>query len=247
MTVSEIILENKHRPWDLPQGEWKFYQEWNDAVFLHWKVNPETLRSFVPNELEIDLIDGEAWVSAVAFKMQRIRPRYLPSFKPISDFDELNLRTYVKFNGKSGVYFLSIEAGNAISSKLAEVISELPYTYSEMRRSDNQFTSSKPKQGDKISISYRVQPREENKTPLDRWLTERYALFQDGKHGLNSFEIHHVEWPISNLELTDFDFNYPRFVELICGRPNLCHYSTGVEVLAWDKTLELELNTKVLE
>lgn len=242
MTESEILLHDSHRPWNLPVGDWKFYQEWNDAVFLHWRVNAEILRGFVPKELEIDSINGESWVSAVAFKMQRIRPRYLPSFKPISDFDELNIRTYVKFNGRSGVYFLSIEAGNPVSSKLAEVISELPYTYSQMQRSGSSFTSSNDKKCDGISFRYEILEKRNDKESIDAWLTERYALFQDGKNGLNSFDIHHVEWPISNLELTDFNFNYSRFAQLISGRPNLCHYSTGVKVLAWNKTLELELN-----
>lgn len=62
----------------------------------------------VPHDLEIDLFEGKPWVYLVAFTMEKIRPKYLPSFPPISDFDEINIRTYVKKDNKAGVYFLSI-------------------------------------------------------------------------------------------------------------------------------------------
>ena len=42
--------------------------------------------------------------------MEQIHPRLLPSIDSVSNFYELNIRTYVKSSGKPGVYFLSIEA-----------------------------------------------------------------------------------------------------------------------------------------
>ena len=111
MKIKEILNQTNHRPWKIPNESWKFYQEWNRAVFLHWQVELSELKKFVPDELEIDLFDGKAWISVVAFTMEKIRPKYLPYFSPISNFDEINVRTYVKANGKSGVYFLSIEDG----------------------------------------------------------------------------------------------------------------------------------------
>ena len=47
MTIKEVLESKKHRPWNLPTTSWKFYQEWNNAIFLHWKVNPETLKPFI--------------------------------------------------------------------------------------------------------------------------------------------------------------------------------------------------------
>jgi uncharacterized protein YqjF (DUF2071 family) len=85
------------------------------------------LREFVPTDLEIDLFSGKPWVSVVAFTMNNIRPRYLPPFPPISDFHEINIRTYVTKNNKSGVYFLSIEASKKTSSMVSRLVSRLPY------------------------------------------------------------------------------------------------------------------------
>src|SRR5690606_33910061 len=128
-----------HRPWNLPSGNWKYYQEWNDGIFLHWQVDYNELKKLVPDDLEIDLFDGKPWVSLVAFTMEKIRPKNLPAFPPISDFHEINIRTYVKLNNKTGVYFLSIEGGKKLSCIMAKGISELPYRFSNIKRTKNTY------------------------------------------------------------------------------------------------------------
>ena len=69
MTIQKILDQKKHRPWNLPNKNWRFYQEWNNAIFLHFKVDIEELKQYVPKELEIDLFDDEPWVSS--FKAKR--------------------------------------------------------------------------------------------------------------------------------------------------------------------------------
>jgi hypothetical protein len=70
---------------------------------------------------------------------------------------------------------------------------------------------------------------------LDKWLTERYALFQDTDKSINEFEIHHLEWPLNEIELKKGEFNYQRFDKLIKNEPNKTQYSKGVRVIAWGK------------
>lgn len=65
--------------------------------------------------------------------MEKIRPKNFPCFSPISDFDEINIRTYVRSHNKAGVYFLSIEGGKFLSCKVAKAISELPYRFSKIK------------------------------------------------------------------------------------------------------------------
>ena len=65
-----------HRPWTMPKHPWSYYQEWNEVVFLHYKVNEKLLRTFVPNQLELDQFNGECWVSIVAFNMEQINQDY---------------------------------------------------------------------------------------------------------------------------------------------------------------------------
>lgn len=235
MKVKEILNKRDHRPWEMPSEGWKFYQEWNRAIFLHWEVDLHELQKFVPNDLEIDLFEGKPWVSLVAFTMEKIRPKYLPSFPPISNFDEINIRTYVKKKNKTGVYFLSIEGGASLSCRIAQSISALPYRYSKMERLSGQFISSNSNYNDSLSLRFEVGQELEQKTTLDKWLTERYALFQDTPNSINEFEIHHLEWPVNKINLQHIDLSYNRFSSLINNKPNRVHYSKGVQVIAWGK------------
>lgn len=234
-TIKEILNSTAHRPWEMPPGNWKFYQEWNNLVFLHWQVELDELKKFVPAELEIDLFEGAPWVSLVAFTMERIRPRNLPPFPPVSNFDEINIRTYVKSNNKTGVYFLSIEGGTAASCKIAKGISELPYRYSKMKRRNGLFESSNTKYADRLKVEFQIGDPLKNKAALDLWLTERYALFQDAGQAINEFEIHHLEWPVHSIDLKLVDLQYSRFENLISNTPDHMHYSPGVKVMSWGK------------
>jgi uncharacterized protein len=235
MTIKEILKSTDHRPWELPAGSWKYYQEWNNAVFLHWQVDYQELKQFVPDDLEIDLFEGKPWVSLVAFTMEKIRPKNLPSFPPISDFDEINIRTYVKFNNKAGVYFLSIEGGTKLSCQVARALSDLPYRYSKITRKENYYSSENNAFKDRLELTYQIGQPMVEKTNLDRWLTERYALFQDAGASINVFEIHHIEWPICKIDLENNIIDYARFNKLLRDSPVLSHYSTGVQVIAWAK------------
>ena len=235
MTIREILNNTAHRPWEMPTGSWKFYQEWNNAIFLHWQVELSELKKFVPNELEIDLFEGKPWVSVVAFTMEKIRPKNLPSFPPISDFNEINIRTYVKSKNKTGVYFLSIEGGKWLSCKIAKGMSELPYRFSKTKRTANKYESNNSEFNDKLNIQFAIGKGITEKKELDKWLTERYTLFQDTEKAINEFEIHHLEWPLNEIDLEKLEFNYPRFDTLIKNEPNKIQYSKGVKVIAWGK------------
>src|SRR5690606_29058460 len=103
MKTEQLRSTTTHRTWDLPHEDWKYYQEWNEAIFLHWPVPVERLRNFVPEELIIDTLHGQAWISLVAFTMEKVRLRYLPAFPPLSNFHETNIRTYIKNGNRGGV------------------------------------------------------------------------------------------------------------------------------------------------
>lgn len=235
MTIQEILNTTEHRPWKMPSESWKFYQEWNNTIFLHYQVNVSELEKFLPKGLEIDLYDGKPWLSVVAFTMEKIRPKNLPSFSPISNFEEINIRTYVRSNNKTEVYFLSIEGGKGLSCKVAKFLSELPYKYSKIKRTENSYRARNSEFDDRLDIEFEVGKKLNKKTKLDKWLTERYALFQDSNQAINKFEIHHLEWPINELDINKLELSYPRFEKLINVKPNVVHYSEGVQVIAWGK------------
>src|SRR5690606_22792524 len=141
MKAKSILKQTRHRTFDVPSRSWKFYQEWNDAIFLHWKVEPETIKPFLPEGIKLDIVNGKTWMSLVAFNMNHIGIRSLPRLPHISDFHEINIRVYVVCNGKPSVYFLNMEGSKRSSCKVLKTMSKFPYQYSKMRRTDYSFES----------------------------------------------------------------------------------------------------------
>lgn len=234
-SITHILSQTKHRPYVLPKGNWVYYQEWNRAVFLHYKVSYESLRELVPNDLLLDNYNGYYYVSLVAFTMEKIRPKQLPSIEFISDFDEINIRTYVEKDGKKGVYFLNIEAGKMLSVLVAKSLSGLPYEFSKIKRTENQYFSHNKKKSFHFEALFEVGNSISPKTELDLWLTERYCLFLDINNTLYRYDIHHEEWNIKSLKINRLNTNY-RFKNILLSSDfDLCHYSEGTQVISWKR------------
>ena len=234
-TIKEILAEKKHRSWSYPTNNWMYYQEWNNALFFHYKINPAFLKPFIPANLELDILENNAWISLVAFKMENIRPRFLPSFPPISNFGEINLRTYVTKDNKPGVYFLTIEAEKLFSAILAKSLSDLPYEKSTIKRTKNSYKANHPKRDFILDATYNIGNHVENKTDLDLFLTERYCLYLDKNDELFRYEIQHLPWKINELNCTDLTINYQLDEINLHSKPDLMHYSEGVQVVALEK------------
>ncbi len=239
--ISSLLQNTGHRPWPIPEGEWSYYQEWNNVLFLHWKVPYEELIKLVPEDIPLDIFESNCWVSLVAFTMQKIRTRKLPSFYPISNFHEINVRTYVKHDNKAGVYFLSIEAEKVASSFIARLLSGLPYEKANISRiqtkNTQQYSSVNKQKGFKLDAKYLVAETLVAKSALDKWLTERYCLYQE--HGLNTyrFDIHHNPWPLNSVKVSDLNTCYKIGNISLTRKPDLMHYSTGVKVVSWNRKL----------
>ena len=102
--------------------------QWLDLLFAHWPIPAAMLRPLIPAGLEIDLWQGEAYLSVVPFRMTGVGPVFLPVG---SSFAELNVRTYVKHHGKhgdrAGVWFFSLDAASRVGVRLARRFFHLPY------------------------------------------------------------------------------------------------------------------------
>ena len=72
LSIKKILKQTDHRTWDYPKQPYSFYQEWNRALFFHWKVDAAILQELIPDGLAIDLFNDEAYVSLVAFTMEKI-------------------------------------------------------------------------------------------------------------------------------------------------------------------------------
>ena len=237
-SIDQILENSAHRSWQIPTKKWSFYQEWNKAIFLHWEFDAELISNLIPKNLELDTFNGKAWISLVAFTMEKIRPRLLLSFPPISNFHEINLRTYVKKDNKPGVYFLNIEAEKWLSAFIAKSISGLPYEKSQIVHDLNSkiYKAHFDKKNFNLEIQYKIEQPIVNKTALDEFLTERYCLYLEQNNQLIRYEIQHLPWALNTIKIEKLTTNYQinQHVSLNT-KPILMHYSNGIQVIAWNK------------
>ena len=236
MSKKELLESTAHRSWLPPEKSWSFYQEWNDAVFLHWEVPFDDLRALVPEELELDHFEGKYYVSIVAFQMEKIRPRYLPAVSFISNFYEINVRTYVTAEEKPGVYFLNIEASSSLSAFVCRSLSGLPYEKANIIRTEKSYISLNKKKKFDLNLKFEPNNLKYEKSQLDFWITERYCLYLVSKSKIFRFQTHHREWEIQQITISNLELKY-HVGELRFEADNLnsYHYSKGVKVIAWNK------------
>ena len=131
--ADSILFATAHRPWPAPMAPWIMTQRWNDLLFLHYSLDPELVRARVPDVLTLDTYRQRAWVSVTPFWINHLRPPGVPSLPWFSSFNEINVRTYVTYGGKPGVYFFSLDASNLSAVWGARVFYRLPYWQASMK------------------------------------------------------------------------------------------------------------------
>jgi len=109
------------------------HQRWRDLLFLHWEYPREVVQRALPQGLHVDVFEGQAYLGVVPFFMCNVRPWFLPAVPGISNFMEMNLRTYVHDDaGVPGVWFYSLEANRRLAVAIARHVYHLPYCYAAM-------------------------------------------------------------------------------------------------------------------
>ena len=181
------------------------HQEWRDAAFLHWPVDPAEVQSLIPAGLEPDTFDGKAWVGLIPFRMVGIRTPGLPAVPYLGTFPETNVRTYVRDKtGRPGVWFHSLEASRLLPVWTARVAYSLPYMWARMTIEDAEgtyrYAATRRWPGPKGvggTIAVRPDPQPAGITPLDAFLTARWGLYSANRSGnLRYAPVEHPAWPL---------------------------------------------------
>jgi uncharacterized protein YqjF (DUF2071 family) len=195
------FVDEERKPW--------LTSDWTDAVFIHFEVEPEILQQQVPYSL--DLHDGKAYVSLVAFSIRRLRPviggqisEWL--FRPIGNHEFFNVRTYVRHRDRAGIYFMTEWLYNRLSVALGPKSYGLPYRFGHLRYQhygSELCGSIQTRSGD---LHYAARPMADELAPSvsgtrDEFLLERYTAFTSARGIGRYFQIWHQPWPMVPLEI----------------------------------------------
>ncbi|MBT8199636.1 MAG: DUF2071 domain-containing protein [Acidimicrobiia bacterium] len=216
-------------------------QGWKDLSYIHWPYDPPAVQHLLPDNLEVDTFEGQAWVGLVAFHMEKIRLPGTPGVPYLGTFPETNVRTYVRGpDGRPGVWFDSLDINRLLPVLVARASYRLPYMWSAMSiEHDGNLVSYQARRrwpGPRDTTSNFTIKRNEpvapaDITPLEHFLTARWGLFTQLRSRLAYAPVDHPAWPLEQAELTQLDDHliaaagYPP----PSGDP-LVHYSPGVDV-----------------
>ena len=223
-------------------GEPLFLASWDRAVFIHYQADPSLLQRQVP--FQLDLRDGCAFVSIVAFTLLRMRPRLGGRvgewlLRPIASHEFLNVRTYVWHAGEPGIFFLAEWLSNPLSVRLGPRSFGLPYRFGHLRYAHTSregeilgtVTAKEGRLGYRAAISAASFDLSEAGTQTE-FLLERYTAFTCQGRRRRLFRVWHEPWAQTQIEIevTADDLlgstgNWWRSAE--CMGAN---YSPGVEV-----------------
>jgi uncharacterized protein YqjF (DUF2071 family) len=117
------------------RGEPLFVAGWHRVLMIHFEVEAAALQRDVPYQL--DLLGGRAFVTAVAFTMSGMRPRFGGKlsawlFRPLGTHDFLNVRTYVRHGSECGIHFLAEWLSSRLAVHLGPATFGLPYRYGQI-------------------------------------------------------------------------------------------------------------------
>jgi uncharacterized protein YqjF (DUF2071 family) len=188
------------------RGEPFFFANWERALFIHFEIDAEILQRELP--FELDLRNGKAFVSLVAFTMRGMCPRVGGKlaaliFKPVATHAFLNLRTYVKHGGETGICFLTEWLSSRLSVALGPPLYGLPYRFAKINyrhaHEKNYFRGEVNSNSGRFIYEARLKPENifhpcEANSP-EEFLLERYTAFNWRGKSRRFFRVWHPPWP----------------------------------------------------
>jgi uncharacterized protein YqjF (DUF2071 family) len=221
-------------------------QCWEDLLLLHWPVEGELVRKNIPDDLEVDLFDGQAWLSVVGFQLTGLK---ISPFRWLSwpGFWEINLRTYVRDRyGNKGIWFYSLDSSDPLAVSGARMLYGLPYNYARtegwINNNKISFFSRRSfphtKAESQFEATFKSSPKQTLYacSELDRFLLERYRFWSRRKLSdtSSSAQVMHIPYRAVLTDHAKYEgelFSSQGFSEPT-ERPSRGHYCRGFAVQA---------------
>ena len=220
-------------------------QRWAELAYFHWPYPPDVVQRLLPPGVQVDTFDGKAWVGLIPFEMRDVQLGPTPPFPWLGSFIEINVRTYVVDPlGRRAVWFFSLDVPRSAIVAVARSAFALPYCWADavhirhgarhhyvmQRRFPH---GARPSASMSFTVGARI--ADSTLTPLDHFLTARWALLTTRRGRLFYGPVHHEPWPLH--EVTDVRIDQ-RAIEAAGlpspTGPSFARYSPGVDVrIGW--------------
>jgi hypothetical protein len=192
--------------------------EWRDLLMLNYEIDPALLQRFVPSGTELDSFEGRTYVSLVGLRFARTKLFGLISVPFHTDFDEVNLRIYVRRREGSevrrGVMFIREIVSLPAVTLLARLAYAENYRTLPLRHSIDltdsggslEYTWKSKRQQFRIYAQTSGPPSRAAGGSLEQFISEHYwgyARRRDG--GSLEYHVQHESWRIWRATNAKFD------------------------------------------
>jgi uncharacterized protein YqjF (DUF2071 family) len=197
----------------VPAGPIVMRQRWQELLFLHWRCDPAVVQATLPPGLTVDVYEDDAYLGLVPFFMRDVRPTGLPAVPWLSNFLELNVRTYVRDeNGDPGVWFYSLDCDQPVAVMVARAFFRLPYFHARMHADfageGTEVHYHCRRRGTEVDAPFIYRsagPTAPSQADsLEAFLVERYRLFAWKSGRLFSGRVWHQPYQIGPVEVAEF-------------------------------------------
>ena len=182
-----------------------FRANWLNVLFIHLRVDPARLQNRMP--LKLDLFEGEAFITLVAFTQSRLRPciggalgRIIAT--PLARHEFFNVRTYVRLGDTRGIFFLAEWVPNRLAALIGPRMYGLPYHLGRLRCCNDcrrRWMSGEVAAAGR-TFAYRAWLQSRDVAPAqdgtrDHFFLERYVAFTHRNGIVRRFDVEHEPWP----------------------------------------------------
>ena len=189
---------------------------WQHLILVNYAVDPERLSPHLPPGLTLDLLDGQAHMSLVAFDFLDTRVLGVP-FPGFRNFPEINLRFYVRDGDRRGVSFIREYVPSRVIAWVARSLYNEPYRRAPM-------TSSVQQMDETLSVCHHLQvggkthslrvqasphrtiPPEDSEAHFFKEHSWGYGTDRKG-HCLR-YEVRHPVWETHSVEAMNLDWDW---------------------------------------
>lgn len=212
--------------------------EWRDLALANYAVDPARLKDRVPDGVELDLHDGLCFVSLVAFHFRNTRVRGV-AIPGHVNFEEVNLRFYVRRGDRRGVVFIKEIVPKPAISWVARTLYGEPYETWRCRREDTDYRWEKAGREHRFAVV----PATEGALPEPgshaEFITEHYwGYTRRGPDRTDEYQVTHPQWPhfAVNSHVIDVDFGAvygSEWADLSQANPHSVIFARGSEIAVY--------------
>lgn len=221
--------------------------KWHNLILVNYSINPSLLKTYLPKHTELDFFNNECYISLIGFVFKDTKVLGI-KFPYHVNFEEVNLRFYVKHNNKRGVVFIKEIVPKPLITTIANSLYKEHYETCKMKsdfqKSNTHSTQSYSwevnNQWQSMHVEFDNTPEDIKENSLEEFITEHYYGYTKNGNTTFEYEVQHPRWQHHQIKShnlnVDFGLTYGKDFEFLTHqKPISIIFTEGSQVNVMNK------------